>query len=69
MSNLLSWRVLALSVVVYAILYFLASRAVYYPEKYPGGFWDMQRRLGAVDVWLQTTDSVRRPGVYGKKGG
>jgi uncharacterized protein len=40
-------------------LYFFANRAVYYPSKYPQGFWDMQHQLGAADVWIDTRDGVR----------
>jgi len=46
-------------VVVYVALRFVAARSVFYPLKYPGGLWDMQRELGAVDVWLDTADGVR----------
>jgi fermentation-respiration switch protein FrsA (DUF1100 family) len=40
-------------------LYFLANRAIYYPSKYPQGFWDLQSQIGASDVWLDTPDGVR----------
>ncbi len=62
---MLNWRLLAIFLAAaYAILYFLASRAPYYPDKYPNGFWDMQQRLGATDVWLQTSDRVRIHGWF-----
>ena len=32
------------------ILLMLASRAPYYPIKYPAGFWELQNALGAGDV-------------------
>ena len=43
----------------YGLLYFLANRAIYYPTKYPRGFWDLQSQVGASDVWLNTPDGVR----------
>jgi hypothetical protein len=53
----------------YGILYLLASRAPYYPEKYPAGFWDMQHRLNATDVWLRTADGVRLHGWFVERPG
>jgi len=44
---------------VYGALYFFANRAVYYPSKYPQGFWDLQSETGATDVWLKTPDGIR----------
>ncbi|MBZ5608371.1 MAG: alpha/beta hydrolase [Acidobacteriia bacterium] len=41
------------------VLYFLANRALYYPTKFPQGWWDQQAQLGATDVWLETQDRVR----------
>ena len=41
------------------ILFIVASRAPYYPIKYPSGFWELQSKLGAEDVWLLTADGVR----------
>jgi len=41
------------------ILFMVASRAPYYPIKYPSGFWQLQSKLGAEDVWLLTSDRVR----------
>ena len=43
---------------------FLANRAVYYPQKYPQGFWDLQAELGATDVWMNTLDGVRLHGWW-----
>ena len=34
------------------VLSMVASRAAYYPIKYPSGFWELQSKLGAKDVWL-----------------
>jgi fermentation-respiration switch protein FrsA (DUF1100 family) len=41
------------------MLYVAASRAPYYPLKYPSGFWDLQSEVGAEDVWPLTSDTVR----------
>ena len=57
LPRLLEWIVIA--AVVYLALRFLAQRAVFYPTKYPEGLWDLQRELGASDVWLTTADGVR----------
>ena len=43
----------------YGALYVLARRAIYYPSKYPEGFWDLQSQVGASDVWLNSPDGVR----------
>jgi fermentation-respiration switch protein FrsA (DUF1100 family) len=57
------YRVLAGGAVAVAcvigLLYYLANRAIYYPSKYPQGFWDRQRQLGASDAWIETADGVR----------
>ena len=65
----LAIRLTLLVAASYGTLYFLASRAAYYPEKYPGGFWDMQGRLGAVDVWIETSDGVRLHGWFVERPG
>jgi fermentation-respiration switch protein FrsA (DUF1100 family) len=51
------WPIVAAS--AYAGLYFFANRAIYYPTKYPQGFWDVQKQIGASDVWIETRDGVR----------
>ncbi len=43
----------------YGVLYFFVQRSVYFPFKYPQGFWNVQPQLGAEDVWLRTADGVR----------
>jgi fermentation-respiration switch protein FrsA (DUF1100 family) len=43
----------------FGVLYLAASRAAYYPLKYPSGFWELQGVLGAEDVSLLTQDNVR----------
>jgi fermentation-respiration switch protein FrsA (DUF1100 family) len=59
---MLGWPIVAAA--GYGILYFMANRAVYYPMKYPQGFWEMQPELGASDVWLRTSDGVRVHGWW-----
>ena len=53
----ISWPIVIAFVV--GILFMAASRAPYYPLKYPSGFWGLQSELGAKDVWLLTSDGVR----------
>jgi len=48
----------------YGMLYYFTNRAIYYPEKYPGGYWDEQQSLGAEDVWLETHDHVHIHGWW-----
>jgi hypothetical protein len=43
----------------FAALSYWANRSVYFPSKYPDGFWAEQSGLGATDVWLDTSDGVR----------
>lgn len=43
----------------YGALYLFANRSIYYPSKYPQGFWDLQPQVGASDVWLDTPDGIR----------
>lgn len=46
------------------LLYYYANRAVYYPLKYPGGDWDVQRALRASDAWIETSDGVKIHGWW-----
>ena len=46
-------------VAAYAALSYWANRSVYFPSKYPDGFWGEQARVGATDVWLNTSDGLR----------
>lgn len=41
------------------IFYWAANRAVYFPFKYPRGYWAMQEPIGARDVWLEAADGVK----------
>jgi len=52
-----AYPVIAIS--AYCFLYWFANRSVYFPSKYPEGFWESQKQLGARDVWLDTTDGPR----------
>jgi uncharacterized protein len=45
-------------------LLWAANRALYYPSKYPDGFWDVQAQLGARDVWLNSADRARIHGWF-----
>jgi uncharacterized protein len=58
----IAWPTLA--ILTCGALYYFANRAIYYPSKYPEGFWDLQRQLHASDVWLQTSDGVRLHGWF-----
>jgi fermentation-respiration switch protein FrsA (DUF1100 family) len=53
----IAWPVIA--VFTCGALYYFANRAIYYPSKYPEGFWDMQHQVHASDVWIDTQDGVR----------
>lgn len=43
----------------FGTLCYWANRSVYFPSKYPEGFWESQSQVGATDVWLNTADGVR----------
>jgi uncharacterized protein len=43
----------------YGALYFAANRAIYYPSRYPSGWWHVQAQVSAADVWLRASDGVR----------
>ncbi len=57
LGKVLGWVLAAAA--VYAALAFLAHRSVFYPMKYPAGFWHLRDRLGVEDVWLRASDGVR----------
>jgi fermentation-respiration switch protein FrsA (DUF1100 family) len=48
----------------YAALSFLAHRSIYFPMRYPQGWWNEQRILGAEDVQLVTRDGVKLHGWW-----
>jgi uncharacterized protein len=43
----------------YGVLYLAANRAVYYPMRYPNGWWQAQAQVAATDVWLRASDGVK----------
>jgi pimeloyl-ACP methyl ester carboxylesterase len=53
----------------YALLHYIALRAIYYPMRFPQGLWDAQREIGARDVWLEASDGVRLHGWWIPKSG
>jgi fermentation-respiration switch protein FrsA (DUF1100 family) len=42
---------------------------VYYPARYPDGWWGAQSELGAADVWLTTRDGIRIHGWFVRNAG
>jgi uncharacterized protein len=56
-SSYLVWSLVAAG--GYGALYFVANRSVYFPSRYPEGFWNLQAQLGATDVWLEAPDGAR----------
>ena len=61
-SKLIGWPLLGAW--SYGVLYFMVQRSVYFPHKYPQGFWEQQSQLGAGDVWLRSSDGVRLHGWW-----
>lgn len=57
------------TLLVRALLYHFANRAVYYPIKYPQGDWDAQRVVGASDAWIETSDGVKIHGWWVQREG
>lgn len=57
-------RFLAVAALVWAAVYFIVSRLVYSPTRYPGGWWHTQAETGAQDVWLPTGDGLRLHGWW-----
>jgi fermentation-respiration switch protein FrsA (DUF1100 family) len=43
----------------YGLLRLAANSVVYYPLRYPEGWWHLQRDVGANEIWLTTRDAVR----------
>jgi pimeloyl-ACP methyl ester carboxylesterase len=43
----------------YAALHFYAAGQLYWPMRYPAGYWQAQAGLEARDVWLRASDGVR----------
>ena len=53
----IGWPLLA--VWTYFMLGYFAKQAVFHPTPYPAGPWELQQRLGAEDVWLETSDGIK----------
>ena len=53
----IAWAIVALC--AFGGLYFSRIAHSTYPSKYPEGLWELQRSLGAADVYLDTADGVR----------
>jgi fermentation-respiration switch protein FrsA (DUF1100 family) len=53
--------------VLLIVLYMIANRAIYYPEKYPLGDWEQQSVFHAEDVWLRARDGVKIHGWMVKR--
>ena len=51
------------------LAYYFANRAVYYPSKYPEGYWDTQKSVGASDAWIETSDRVKIHGWWVERAG
>ena len=62
MSRLLGWSLVA--AVGGGAFWFWAQRAVYFPSRYPEGYWELRDRIGATDVWLTTRDGVKLHGWW-----
>lgn len=56
-SKYLGWPLAAAT--GYGAISLMAHRSVYYPMKYPAGWWDIQPQAGASDVWLTAADGVK----------
>lgn len=61
------WSLLAAA--GYGILSYLAHRSIYYPAKFPAGWWDEQKRLGAEDAHLTSSDGVKLHGWWLRRAG
>jgi len=55
LGKLIGWGVVLAA--LYVALWWWARRAAYYPMR--TGWWDLQRTLGAADVWLAARDGVK----------
>lgn len=64
LEMLLAARWLLIIAAGFGLLVWVAHRSLYYPMRYPQGWWQEQARIGAVDVWLTTRDGVKLHGWY-----
>jgi uncharacterized protein len=65
--HLVGWAIAAACAI--GLLYYLANRAVYYPSKYPEGFWDTQGLVGASDAWIEASDGAKLHGWWVEREG
>jgi uncharacterized protein len=56
-NQLLIWTAVALT--GYGVLVFAASKAFFYPMRFPAGNWGVQRELGAEDAHLTASDGIK----------
>lgn len=54
----------AIAVAVYAALCWLAHSSLYFPMRYPEGWWTQQQSLGAEDVSIVAADGVKLHGWW-----
>ena len=61
---------IAVALIGYGVLAFAATKAFFYPMRYPAGNWGVQSQLGAEDVFLKASDGIKlhawwiaKPGV------
>lgn len=59
---MLGWMLFAL--ISYGLMWLMANRSIYFPMKYPSGWWEAQEQIGASDVWLTEADGVRLHGWW-----
>jgi fermentation-respiration switch protein FrsA (DUF1100 family) len=62
MSRLLGWSLVAAA--GGGAVWFWAQRSIYFPTRYPNGYWETRERVGAVDVWIMTRDGVKLHGWW-----
>ncbi|MBI4876441.1 MAG: alpha/beta hydrolase [Acidobacteria bacterium] len=62
MARLLGWCLVAAAGAF--AFWFWAQRSVYFPSRYPQGYWELRERVGAADVWIATRDGVRLHGWW-----
>jgi len=55
--SLTTW--FGLAALLYGAIYYVVSRQIFRPMRYPAGPWHTQAELGAEDVWIETADGVR----------
>lgn len=64
MPTWFTWLIVAAG--LYGLLAWAASRAVYYPTRYPGGDWDRKQLIRAEDVEIKAEDGVTLHGWFAR---